>query len=475
MLSVSPRTATNIGPWRRGPRPAASRDDLAAFIPALLSGGDSRLAADPRTGLNKYLCPSVPAPDLVCAASCTASPMSASGFDRAAEAFLGIVGAPSPRQRARRLATMTENVKARLAGYFGAGSLARIILCSSGTDAMLTAAMMIAAERPREPITAILPAASETGTGVPMAAICRVFDGPDSGKPVTDAVATAVEIPLRAADGSPRNDDEVNHAFAAASTTASGRVVTWLTHGSKTGLIAPVCPPEGADVVVDACQGRIDPAAVAAYLRRGWPVVVTGSKFFGGPAFSGAVLFPWARLPATGRRPRTSASREDINLGTTLRWIAALATIDAFEPIVATVPAVLWERAGLVERAVAANPMLVPVGGLRPRRGGWAALPTIFTLGVRDPARPERMLPAVELRPLYERLARTGVLVGQPVALGPFGGLRLAIGARDLLPASGDGGLARAFAALEEVTASSPGPAGKRRTIRSPAQKEPVA
>ena len=35
---------------------------------------------------------------------------------------------------------------------------------------------------------------------------------------------------------------------------------------------------------------------VASYLRDGWPVVVTGSQFFGGPAFSGAVLFPSVQL-----------------------------------------------------------------------------------------------------------------------------------------------------------------------------------
>jgi hypothetical protein len=455
MLSVSSPTEPNGGPWPRG-QPMASRDDLAGFIPALFSGGDSRFAADPRTGLNKYFCPAVPAPELVCAASCTASPISVSGFDRAGEAFLDIVGALSPRQRAHRLAMTTERVKTQLTGYFGSGALARVILCPSGTDAMLTAALMIASERPGEAMTAILPAASETGTGVPSAAICRLFDGPDSGKPLANGEVTAIEIPLRAADGSPLGDDEVNHAFAIASARATGRVVIWLTHGTKTGLIAPVSPPEGANVVVDACQARIDPAAIAAYLRLGWPVIVTGSKFLGGPVFSGAVLFPWARLPATGRRTRASAAREAANLGTTLRWTAALATIDAFEPRRADLHEVLSNRAGFILRAIAANPALLPVGGLRPHPGNWAALPTIFTFGVRDPSKPAHLLSVAELRPLHERLARRGVLVGQPVALGPFGGLRIAIGARDLLPASGDGGLARVFAVLEEVTARSP-------------------
>ena len=183
--------------------------------------------------------------------------------------------------------------------------------------------MLVAAERPGKAMTAILPAASETGSGVPMAVVCRLFDGPGRGTPLTDCPATSVEIPLRSANGSPRSDDEVNDAFAAATAAAKDSAVVYLTHGTKTGLIAPVAPPYGADVIVDACQARIGSDTVEAYLRRDWPVVVTGSKFFGGPAFSGAVLFPepgyrlsrgtcclalctgplgWARLFA-GRRP----------------------------------------------------------------------------------------------------------------------------------------------------------------------------
>jgi hypothetical protein len=57
-----------------------------------------------------------------------------------------------------------------------------------------------------------------------------------------------------------------------------------------------------------------------------------------------------------------------------------------------------------------------------------------------------------ELRPLYERLATMGVLPGQPVDIGRFGALRIAIGARDLTEASDDDGLAHVFAALEDVT-----------------------
>ena len=286
-----------------------------------------------------------------------------------------------------------------------------------------------------------------------MAAMCRVFDGPDTGRPLSECVTTMVEIPLRSADGSPRSEDAVNNSFATATAAATGNVVVYLTHGTKTGLVAPVSPPCGANVIVDACQGRIAPETVASYLGQGWPVVVTGSKFFGGPAFSGAVLFPRARLPSIARRSPPVASGEAASLGAALRWTAALATIDAFEPRAFEMAGVLSRCAVAIERACESNAALVPIGGLRPTDTCWAGQPSIFTFAVRDPMDRTRLLLAAELRPLYERLARLGVLIGQPVDLGSCGGLRVAIGAQYLLDGFGDGALARVFATLRQVTA----------------------
>lgn len=434
--------------------PDPSAEDSNGFVSALYAGGDSRMALDPRTGLNKYLCPVLPTLDLVCASSCTASPVSMRGFERAAGVFAEIINATSERQRALRLQTLNHRIKLRLTEYFGTADLAEVILCPSGTDAMLTAAMLVAAEQPDEAITAILPSASETGTGVPMAVMCRLFDGPRGGTPLIERQATVVEVPVRSADGSPCCEHDVNHAFAATKAAVKGRAIVYLTHGTKTGLIAPVSPPPGADVIVDACQARMEPGTIVAYLRRGWPVVVTGSKFFGGPAFSGAVMFPRAR-PASGYRPIQFETCDAASLGTALRWTAAIEEIDAFEPLVAVMAGVLSERAKAIESALESNPALVPIGGLRSRGPGWADHPSIFTFAVRDPTNRERLLSAAELRPLYECLARRGILLGQAVGLGRFGGLRIAIGARDLLGDPRGVGLTHVLATLTKATAPS--------------------
>lgn len=118
---------------------------------------------------------------------------------------------------------------------------------------------------------------------------------------------------------------------------------------------------------------------------------------------------------------------------------------------------VLSQRVRTVEQALASNPALVPIAGLRTSGSAWADQPSIFTFAVRDPMDRARLLSVTELRPLYELCASQGVLLGQPVSLGLFGGLRIAIGARNLLDGSSDSGLARVFATLEQVVSPSRG------------------
>src|SRR6185295_16258916 len=83
---------------------------------------------------------------------------------------------------------------------------------------------------------------------------------------------------------------------------AGGRhALVHVVHGSKTGLILPSLADidrlseshgESIGFVVDACQARITSPAIADYLERGAIVFVTGSKFMGGPPFSGFALVP---------------------------------------------------------------------------------------------------------------------------------------------------------------------------------------
>lgn len=129
---------------------------------------------------------------------------------------------------------------------------------------------------------------------------------------------------------------------------------------SKTGVHAPSLPcirsiqaayPEDVVVMIDAAQGRISRRGLRTAMEEGWMVLFTGSKFYGGPPFSGALFVPSnfpsegmgighlpvefcgyftaGELPTEWGRGRASLP-EDPNLGLILRWQAALAEIEAY-------------------------------------------------------------------------------------------------------------------------------------------------
>jgi hypothetical protein len=88
---------------------------------------------------------------------------------------------------------------------------------------------------------------------------------------------------------------------AASATDADGMptygcIIVHMVVGSKTGQCMPseacmnAIMSEYGDLilpVVDACQGRLDEGSIRKYLDQGRIVLCTGSKFFGGPPFSG--------------------------------------------------------------------------------------------------------------------------------------------------------------------------------------------
>jgi hypothetical protein len=70
MLSATFRSGADDLPWRRNREKGRSIDRSSRFNQALFSDGEGHMAADPRTDLNRCLCPTVPAPDLECAPPC---------------------------------------------------------------------------------------------------------------------------------------------------------------------------------------------------------------------------------------------------------------------------------------------------------------------------------------------------------------------------------------------------------------------
>jgi hypothetical protein len=116
-----------------------------------------------------------------------------------------------------------------------------------------------------------------------------------------------------------------------------------------------------------------------------------------------------------------------------LRWAAALEAIEAFPRQALDTASFLQAQADAVARGLATVAGAELVDGLSPSETGWADLPSIFTFAIRNPADRGQFLSAADLQPLYRRLAHQNILLGQPVTLGTFGGLRIAFGARDIV------------------------------------------
>jgi hypothetical protein len=119
-------------------------------------------------------------------------------------------------------------------------------------------------------------------------------------------------VDIRTPDGAPRDPGAVDLDVAchAERALARGRgVLLHVLDTSKTGLAGPsreaaakiaALAPERVHVLVDACQLRCPADRLRSDLDRGFMVLITGSKFAGGPPLSGALLLPEA--VATGLR-----------------------------------------------------------------------------------------------------------------------------------------------------------------------------
>lgn len=453
----------------------------AATEQLLIQGGDDRLTLDPETAQNRYLCTPWPRPDIICFGSCTASSISAAGLQAAEQTrqnlFTACLSTPQDTVLARASATIGD----QLLDHFGVTDIAEAVLAASGTDATLLLTGLLAAERPRQTMTTILMSPAETGSGVPDAvqgchfAACTAAGvavekgGTVEGFPPGLSMAS---IALRAADGQPRAPNLIAADCEAAIEVAvgSGHAVLHAIDGSKTGLAAPHLLAldllaerfgDRLDIVIDACQLRVEPQTIRLYLERGWPVLVTGSKFFGAPGFCGAILFPRTRLrriTGTGRVPDGLGAYTNVadrNLsrrcpGLLLRWSTALAEMHRFARLPVRDLAHAIDTAGAHARAAMMRHSFVQLmPAPRPRVGAWSHRPSVLTFAIRGPT---GFLSAAALRPLYLALAAKGCIVGQPVQLGgpALGGLRIAFSAAQLASgASLRADLSHVFAMLE--------------------------
>lgn len=272
----------------------------------MTTGGDARIVLNPETGLNRYF--SAPRPsDVLAYASSTANDISAEAFAHLRTLSVG------PDLSGAAYAEGLESLRRRIRSAYAVADEVDIVFSPSGTD-LEYVALACAAGRGAEGTHNILLGADEVGSGCIHSAYGRYFARETAldiatrpGDPVPglgEAHVEMIDVPVRDPHGRARPSGEIAARMDAAIRAAEAErrhVLVHVVHGSKTGLILPslddidrlASAHQGSiTFVVDACQARITSPAMADYLARGAIVFVTGSKFMGGPPFSGFALVP---------------------------------------------------------------------------------------------------------------------------------------------------------------------------------------
>jgi hypothetical protein len=444
--------------------------DRAEVLKILVSGGDDRLVLDPYTGLNMYGYGAAPAPDDLTFNSSTASTISPHAFAAVCETFGRLRREVTTGDAVAIYAREMDQVRDRLRNALGIyRDAADVILAASGTDLHLIVASLMHGRHDRPVLTLSL-TGSETGSGVGLAASGRhAMPHPVSGRPVkkgdllgNGANLNAFALPVREDGGELRSDAAIAADLFRAIETAIGdgmQCVLIATDVSKTGLIAPDLDTVFAlkshfgdrlDILVDACQLRLAPETVQAYLAKNCLVAVTGSKFLAGPIFSGALLVPMALAqdlksvaacsglgdysgdgdwPAGWTAGKSLPKRR--NFGLLLRWQAALVELEALltrHPLKLGWVSMAFAEA--VQSRLKSDPRFETIPSRRLDRSALGLAtshdltPTIFPFLLR---RGGQVLDTAEMTAIYQALANgVGALprvrLGQPVALGKRGG-----------------------------------------------------
>ncbi|MBY0561844.1 hypothetical protein [Hyphomicrobium sp.] len=340
---------------------------LSSVSLLLGSGGDRRIWSDAATGRNRYGTLTRPAGEEISFSSTTASNVSAEGYAAADRALKRLVGtnAVTPIPYDEWFDDVRDGVRRSLAV-----ADAEVILAASGTDAEILALCLVAGLSVR-PITNIFIAPDETGNGIPLAASGRHFSdltalgrAVDSGELLEGFSDSRIEVrtvPIRDETGQQRTRESVDYAVAGLVEQELRRGRDVLVHvldTSKTGLEGvsretarqlAAAAPGRVRILIDACQLRCPLSQLRQDLNDGFLVAVTGSKLAAGPPFSGALLIPASTVdelarcrnipaglaeytaaqdwPASLRQRTDFGFKSEMNIGLSLRWVAALANL----------------------------------------------------------------------------------------------------------------------------------------------------
>lgn len=477
-------------------RSASAMVELFAPLDRLLAGGgDPRLTINPASGLNEYGCQPFPCPDTLSFSSSTATSISQRAYDRAGNARDALMQSAIAVGIEAAFEARLEAMRDELRACLGLSrTRADVVFSRSGTDSQLQALFLTRALL-GPALTTIVVAADQTGSGTVNTARGYHFSAATAngnrvrkGEPIAGLAHCVDSVALRlfdeAGEGRPQTvSDSLVFDAVERSVAQGSNVLLQVMDSSKFGWRAPSDQcldeisarwPGRVQIVVDACQMRLGRARLRKYLDRGYMVLITGSKFFTGPPFSGALLVPSVLADELDAAADIAPglleynSRSDwpqswpnlrshfpvrANFGQWLRWEAALEEIGAYfrVPGEFRMNALTTFGEG-VERIIASSPSLRLLPPQQ-RQGDTGAddeelaQRTIFSFLVRQGT---SVLSLKDCRTLYRALAGGAAgtafaddpesaakpcLIGQPVALScdessPAAALRISASAR---------------------------------------------
>lgn len=419
----------------------------------LSHGGDARIWIDPATRRNQYMSSPWPVATVAYASS-TANDISADAYAHGLARLEAV--APDLTLTPRAYAAALEALRARILAAYAVSIPASIVFAASGTDCEYLG-LAHAAGRSSAGIRNVLLGADEVGSGCAYAASGQFFAGETArgikvtkGQPIGESLPAQVElynIPVRDDAGRAVSAAEMAAAIDRAVAGAQGEgkhTLVHVLHGSKTGLVVPHFAHidalqsrygDAVSFIVDACQARITSQAIGEYLGRGCIVMLTGSKFMGGPPFSGFALVPQAVIDGAAALPEglaqifrraewpaawrgASQLPDEANLGLLMRLEASVFELERFQAI----PIARVERVVLAFHAAVRGAFVTRLGGRRlaPYEPGALAegdahpveMRTLSTIDLRGlPGAPDFDAAVA----LHKALVARGVRLGQPV------------------------------------------------------------
>ena len=336
----------------------------------LMSGGDLRLNIDEIDLLNKYGCRPFPRPDAFTFASSTATSVSNFAFDKTDKVRSILIKNSLKNGFKNATIEFSELLKNNLRKIFKLNDECQIIFSSSGTDSSLQIAAITQIVSDKD-ITHVLVASDETGSGVPSALKgCHFENTTALNYPVKKGEKIEgfrdidlIKISLRDEKGELKSPFQIDtEVFATISKTnkLGKHIVLHVMDQSKLGYQSPgeemmqnlkTLDNLSIQIIVDASQLRLDPKDIQNYLKKGYIVTITGSKYFTGPPYSGALIVPKSvsklidsvknTLPQGLAKyynhsdwPKSWFCSNDLsdgyNYGSYMRWNAAIVEMDRY-------------------------------------------------------------------------------------------------------------------------------------------------